>query len=79
MACGDTDRGRLLLGRYQVHQTVLHPDGEDADWRLALLHHPWDYLAELDTHEARQTIHLHRDLLLRGHLHEGEAAVHSAP
>ena len=51
----------------------LHPDGEGADWRLALLHHPWDYLAEFDTHEARQTIHLHRDLVLRGHLHEGEA------
>jgi hypothetical protein len=25
MACGDTDRGHLLLGRYQVNQTVLHP------------------------------------------------------
>ncbi|AUB84653.1 hypothetical protein THSYN_05065 [Candidatus Thiodictyon syntrophicum] len=75
MACGDTDRGRLLLGRYQINQTVLHPDGEGAHWRLALLHHPWDYLAEFDTHEARQLIHLHRDLVLRGHLHEGEAAL----
>jgi formylglycine-generating enzyme required for sulfatase activity len=73
MACGDDDRGRLLLGRYQVNQTVLHPDAEGADWRLALLHHPWDYLAEFDTHEARRTIHLHRDLVLRGHLHAGEA------
>ncbi len=74
MACGATDRGRLLLGRYQIHQTVLHPDGAGADWRLALLHHPWDYLAEFDTHEARQDIHLHRELLLRGHLHAGEAS-----
>jgi predicted MPP superfamily phosphohydrolase len=74
MACGDADRGRLLLGRYQINQTVLHPDGEGADWRLALLHHPWDYLAEFDTHESRQLIHLHRDLVLRGHLHEGEAS-----
>jgi formylglycine-generating enzyme required for sulfatase activity/predicted MPP superfamily phosphohydrolase len=73
MACGDADRGRLLLGRYQINQTVLHPDGEGADWRLALMHHPWDYLAEFDTHEAHQAIHLHRDLVLRGHLHEGEA------
>jgi hypothetical protein len=73
MACGDDDRGRLLLGRYQVNQTVLHPDAEGADWRLALLHHPWDYLAEFDSHESRRTIHLHRDLVLRGHLHAGEA------
>jgi len=74
MACDDQDRNRLLLGRYQLHQTVLHPDAEGADWRLALLHHPWDYLAEFDTHEARQTIHLKCDLLLRGHLHEGDAS-----
>jgi len=72
MACGATDRGRLLLGRYQIHQTVLHADGEGADWGLALLHHPWDYLAEFDTRAAREAIHLNRDLLLRGHLHEPE-------
>jgi hypothetical protein len=57
MACGDTDRGRLLLGRYQVHQTVLHADGEGADWRLALLHHPqlaefWKENLPEDHHEA---------------------------
>jgi len=74
MACGDQDRGRLLLGRYQINQTVQHPDGEGAHWRLALLHHPWDYLAEFDCGEARQTIHLHRDLVLRGHLHAGDAS-----
>ena len=74
MACGDQDRGRLLLGRWQLNHTVLYPHAEGADWRLAPLHHPWDYLAEFDCAEARQTIHRHRDLLLRGHLHEGEAS-----
>ncbi len=69
MACGDADRNQLLLGRYQIHQTILHPSADDADWRLALLHHPWDYCAEFDGHEARSTIHQHCDLLLRGHLH----------
>jgi formylglycine-generating enzyme required for sulfatase activity len=79
MSSGDQDRGRLLLGRYQINQTVLHPDAEDADWRLALLHHPWDYLADWDLHESRQAVHLHRDLLLRGHLHTAEAALVRPP
>jgi hypothetical protein len=74
MACGDEDRGHLLLGRWQLNQAVDTAETQGADWRLALVHHPWDYLAEFDTHEARQSIHLHRDLLLRGHLHEGEAS-----
>ncbi|MBK8964219.1 MAG: metallophosphoesterase [Candidatus Competibacteraceae bacterium] len=69
MACGDRDRGQLLLGRYQINQTVRDQDAKKADWRLALLHHPWDYFAEFDGHEARSTIHQHCDLLLRGHLH----------
>jgi formylglycine-generating enzyme required for sulfatase activity/predicted phosphodiesterase len=73
MACGDADRGRLLLGRYQINQTVGTKDAEAADWRLALLHHPWAYFAEFDELESRETIHLHCHLLLRGHLHEPEA------
>ncbi len=74
MSSDDQDRGRLLLGRYQIHQTVLHPDADAADWRLALLHHPWDYLAEWDMLESRQAVHLHRDLVLRGHRHASDAA-----
>lgn len=69
LAHGDEDRSRLLIGRYQLHQTVLAPEADQADWRLALLHHPWDYLAEWDAHEACADAHLHRDLVLRGHLH----------
>ncbi|HRD68232.1 MAG TPA: metallophosphoesterase [Candidatus Competibacter sp.] len=70
MAYGDEDRGRLLLGRYQIHQTILHQDADNTDWQLALLHHPWDYFAEFDVRETRPTIHQHCDLLLRGHLHQ---------
>lgn len=79
MACGNSDRGRLLLGRWQIHQVVDTRDAEGADWRIALLHHPWDYLSEFDGGEARQAIHLHRDLVLRGHLHEGEASLIRPP
>ncbi|MBX3515551.1 MAG: SUMF1/EgtB/PvdO family nonheme iron enzyme [Rhodospirillales bacterium] len=69
MAHKDKERGDLLLGVYQLTQTVMHEKAGQAEWRLALVHHPWDYLAEFDTHEARAIIHRHCDLLLRGHLH----------
>ena len=70
MACGDKDRGHLLLGRYQLTRTVETPEAEGADWRIALLHHPWDYFAEFDAEDARAAVHQHCDLLLRGHLHQ---------
>lgn len=69
MACGDEDSTRLLLGRYQLTQTVETAKANAADWRLALVHHPWDDLAEFDRHAARDTVHRHCDVLLRGHLH----------
>jgi len=72
MAQGDTDRGNLLLGRWQLNQTIDTAEAAGADWKLALLHHPWDYLAEFDAREAPRACRLHRDLILRGHLHDPE-------
>lgn len=54
MASGDADRGPLIIGRWQLNQTVDVLEAEGADWRLALLHHPWDYFAEFDLRESRR-------------------------
>lgn len=70
MSCGDEDASRLLLGRYQLTQSVETAQAEDADWRIVVMHHPWAYLAEFDQHTARSAVHQHCDLLLRGHLHQ---------
>ncbi|AUB81110.1 hypothetical protein THSYN_09175 [Candidatus Thiodictyon syntrophicum] len=74
MARGDADRGHLLLGLWQVNQTIDTGNAAGAHWRLALLHHPWDYLAEFDATEVKDRVQLHRDLLLRGHLHQVDSA-----
>jgi hypothetical protein len=63
------DRGKLLVGRYQINQTVRAADARRADFRISLLHHPWDYLREFDARETRALIHQHTDIVLRGHLH----------
>lgn len=73
----DEDKGRLLVGRAQLHETL---DGADrADLSLALIHHPWDYLADFDAAEAREAIHRRCHVLLRGHLHKGEGASRVRP
>jgi hypothetical protein len=70
MSWGNSDRSHLLLGRYQLTQVVGTAEASRADWRIVLVHHPWDYLAEFDCHPARGVVHQHADLLLRGHLHQ---------
>lgn len=73
----DEDKGRLLIGRAQLHRVL---EGADrADLSLALVHHPWDYLADFDAGEAREAIHRRCDVLLRGHLHRGEGSARVRP
>lgn len=73
----DEDKGRLLLGRAQLHQVLT--GAERAHLSVALVHHPWDYLADFDAAEAREAIHRRCDVLLRGHLHKGEGAARVRP
>ena len=73
MSCGNSDRDHLLLGRWQLTRTVGTAEASKADWRIVLVHHPWDYLAEFDCHLARSMVHQHADLLLRGHLHQPQS------
>ncbi|MFZ1415544.1 MAG: HEAT repeat domain-containing protein [Defluviicoccus sp.] len=75
MACGDEDHERLLIGHYQITQTVdaagePADDSQDPDWRIALLHHPWEDLAPFDRKKVRSIVRQKCDLSLRGHLHE---------
>jgi len=74
---GDDDYGRLLLGRWQVNQLLATDTSagcsSPSGLRIALLHHPWSYLAEFDQHEARDEIHRRCDLVLSGHLHQARA------
>jgi predicted MPP superfamily phosphohydrolase len=75
MSCSDDDKGHLLLGRWQVNELV--KGAEEADLGIALMHHPWDYLADFDVAEVREAIRRRFHLLLRGHwhIHGGERRV----
>jgi len=71
MSWSDGDRGGLLLGRRQVHEVL--QDAGEADWSVALVHHPWSYLAEFDAEEVQRKVHHECHVVLRGHLHRQQA------
>ncbi|MBN1341619.1 MAG: SUMF1/EgtB/PvdO family nonheme iron enzyme [Phycisphaerae bacterium] len=68
MCCGDEDAGRLLIGRWQVHE-LLAAKPDDAEFVVALVHHPWSALAPFDSEDIVEPIHQAADVVLRGHLH----------
>ncbi|HEY2292995.1 MAG TPA: metallophosphoesterase, partial [Thermoanaerobaculia bacterium] len=68
-SCGDdNDAGKLWLTDEQVMRLATNAQGEPLDgFRLALVHHPFDELA--DGAEMRRLLAERVDLVLRGHLH----------
>ncbi|MCK6522051.1 SUMF1/EgtB/PvdO family nonheme iron enzyme [Myxococcota bacterium] len=74
LSASDTDRGNLIVSRWQCHQLLA--GSHTADLTVALLHHPWDYLHERDQ-ESEEEIRRHCGVILHGHLHEQKARIAS--
>jgi formylglycine-generating enzyme required for sulfatase activity/predicted MPP superfamily phosphohydrolase len=76
LSASDYDRGNLVLSRWQCNELL--NDAENADLTIALLHHPWDYLKELDN-ESQEAIRLHCGVILHGHMHHQKSGLASDP
>lgn len=66
--CRDGERGRLwMAGDWQ--QGTLRPKLKDADFSIALLHHPPDWLVEYETPDFGRRLEQDFRFLLHGHEH----------
>lgn len=63
---GGEERGKMIVGEHQVG--VLHDNIKDADLRICLMHHPLDWLSELEMFNVERQLNCF-DLVLRGHVH----------
>jgi hypothetical protein len=77
--CGDdNDAGKLWALDEQLMRIATGDQGEPlAGFRLLLMHHPFDQLA--DGAACRRLLSGHVDLVLRGHLHDEELETWSDP
>lgn len=72
--CGsDEDRAKgLLIGSRQVRTALKQAEG--ADLKVALLHHPFDWLREFDQNDSATMLLDNCDFVLHGHLHKAALA-----
>lgn len=69
VSASDEDKAKgLLLGEHQV-RTALE-QANDADLRLSLLHHPFDWLREFDRNDVEPLICDNCQFVLHGHMHQ---------
>ena len=64
----DTDKNEILLGERQVREAL--EKANDADIRIALLHHPFDWLKDFDQENSADLLLNSCDFVLYGHNHQ---------
>ncbi|MAT96215.1 MAG: hypothetical protein CL608_03655 [Anaerolineaceae bacterium] len=69
-SCTDDDKAKLWLGGHWQIQTLGQKIG-DADIRIALIHHPINWLTEFEDPTLGPEIERTFDFLLHGHEHQG--------
>ncbi|QJE01276.1 metallophosphoesterase [Massilia forsythiae] len=73
----DQDCGTLILGERQIE---LSAKGlENCDVKIALVHHPLNWLSPKDFASTQRAIARNFDILLHGHVHEGDGLSLVAP
>jgi predicted phosphodiesterase len=70
---GEEDFRRILLGGPQAIEAL--EATREADIRIALLHHPFDWLVKFDRDDVESELRNGCHLILHGHLHEPQVRV----
>lgn len=68
----DDDHNKLLIGRRSLDGALEKLTGLKAELNLALIHHPLDWLNDLERSNIKSALQSQVDFILRGHLHETE-------
>lgn len=66
----DYDHERLCVGRRCIDTAITELNSLEADLKIALMHHPIQYLSIIDRQHVRAALVDHVDVILTGHLHE---------
>ncbi|MDD4652439.1 MAG: metallophosphoesterase, partial [Methanothrix sp.] len=69
------DKGFVIVGEPQIHSIL--DEISDADLKIAVLHHPFDWLTEFDCNRIETRLLQGCDFILRGHQHKPKVEVTS--
>ncbi len=67
------DRGSVIVGEPQIHGVLY--EISNANLKIAVLHHPFDWLAEFDCDRIEDQLRQNCDFILRGHQHKPKVEI----
>jgi predicted phosphodiesterase len=65
---GEADRGYLAIGEIPVRRALARAEG--ADFKIALLHHPFAWLRDFELNDSVAMLMDNCDFILHGHMHQ---------
>jgi predicted phosphodiesterase len=74
---GKEDRNRIVVSEFQVRKALELT--EDAEWRIALVHHPLEWLNDYDRETVESLLMQECHFVLHGHLHRSGATQLTTP
>jgi protein involved in ribonucleotide reduction len=63
----DNDKGNLIIGKEQIESALIYL--KETEIKIAIAHHPFEYLSEDDKKSIKPLINSNFDILLAGHAH----------
>ena len=78
-AVDDYDHAKLLIGRRCLDAALVELSKLGADLNIALMHHPLDWLSEVESANIRSALQAKVNVILRGHLHETDVELAVSP
>lgn len=72
---GDQDYGQMLIGERQIDDSL--KSLKDVDYKIAMVHHPLEWLKEYDRDSINDVLITGFDMLLTGHVHSQNYKEHA--
>jgi hypothetical protein len=70
----DNDFGMIAIGGSQIEKAL--SELEKTTFKIALMHHPIDFMRQIDQEHIKPLLHNNFDLILTGHTHKIESGHH---
>lgn len=67
------DKGLIIVGDTQIASA--HSFIKNCDTKIALIHHPYDWINEVESKTIHSHLHSSYNLMFVGHVHEGQTSV----
>ena len=67
------DKGLILIGDTQIASANAFI--ENCDLKIALIHHPYDWISEIEKKVIHSHLHSNYNLMFVGHVHDGQTSV----